>query len=224
MGETIRLTARDGNAFNAYVARPAGKPPRGLVVIQEIFGVNRHIRSVADGFAADGYLAAAPAIFDRVQPGVELDYDADGVSAGRDLAEAVVGTPALNDIEATIEWLTRDTGNPPGVIGYCFGGALAWLSATRLKPACAVCYYGRLIPDYRHEVPKCPVMMHFGEHDPSIPLAGVGSIRASHPDIPIHVYDAGHGFNCDQRSGFNPEAAALARRRTLDFFDANMKG
>lgn len=218
MGEHIGLTAEDGHKLNAYAARPDGPAKGGLVVVQEIFGVNAHIRAVADGFAAEGYLAVAPALFDRIRPGIELDYDEAGVSEGRALRPEVSWEATVLDVNAAMT-LAAGAGKV-GVVGYCWGGSVAWLAATRLKPAAAVGYYGGHIHEFASEKPNCPVMLHFGEEDTGIPLANVEVVRAAQPDAAIHLYPgAGHGFNCDLRGSYHAEAAALARRRSLAFLD-----
>jgi carboxymethylenebutenolidase len=217
MSEFTTLKAADGHELAAYVARPAGEPIAGLVVVQEIFGVNAHIRSVADGYAKDGFLAVAPALFDRIERGVELGYE------GADMQKAMSFIPRLNidnavaDIAAALEWSESATGKKAGVIGYCFGGTLAWLAATRLHPGAAVGYYGGRIGNYAAENPSAPVMLHFGKQDTHIPADEVEKVRAAHPEVKIFWYDAGHGFNCEPRSSFNPEAARQARERSLDF-------
>jgi carboxymethylenebutenolidase len=221
MGEINRLTASDGHELAAYVAEPEGEPRGGIVVIQEIFGVNSHIRAVADGFAADGYKAIAPALFDRIEPGVELGYDPDSVAQGRELKGRMDWDSPLLDIRAAIDALS---GLKTGVAGYCWGGSLAWLAAARLDGiAAAVCYYGGQINDFRDKSAKCPVLMHFGGKDGSIPMDAVEAIRAAQPDIPIHVYEgAGHGFNCDHRASYDAGASATARQRTVEFLVRNV--
>ena len=217
MSEFTTLKAADGHELAAYVARPAGEPIAGLVVVQEIFGVNAHIRSVADGYAKDGFLAVAPALFDRIERGVELGYE------GADMQRAMSFIPRLNidnavaDIAAALEFAESATGKKAGVIGYCFGGTLAWLAATRLHPGAAVGYYGGRIGNYAAENPSAPVMLHFGKQDTHIPADEVEKVRAAHPEVKIFWYDAGHGFNCEPRSSFNGEAAHQARERSLDF-------
>jgi carboxymethylenebutenolidase len=214
----MTLTAEDGHKLSAYRAEPAMASKEGLVVVQEIFGVNKHIRSVVDRFAQDGFITAAPALFDRVGPGIEMGYSPEEVEAGREARTKVSLDDALADIQAAITALNGE-GLKVGVVGYCWGGGLAWAAATRLTGvACAVCYYGGLIPELADEDPKCPVMMHFGEEDQSIPMDKVEVVRAKHPTIPLFTYPgAGHGFNCDLRASYNPEAAATARQRTLTF-------
>jgi carboxymethylenebutenolidase len=222
MSEHVRLTAADGHQLDAYVARPQGKPIAGLVVVQEIFGVNQHIRSVTDGYAKDGFLAVAPALFDRYERGVDIGYE------GADLQKAMSFFPrldidaAVRDTEAALAYVRQATGKKCGVIGYCFGGTIAWLAATRLNANAAVGYYGGQISRFAAEQPKCPVMLHFGRKDQHIPKEEVDKIAAAHPDVEIYWCDAGHGFNCDARSSFDPESAKLARARSLEFLAKNL--
>ncbi len=216
-GQTLTLTAEDGHQCGAYRADPDGTPRGGIVVIQEIFGVNKHIRSVCDGFAADGYAALAPALYDRETPGVELAYDTAGITRGREIRAEVGWDNPVRDIAAAVEALAPVA--RIGAVGYCWGGSLAWLAATRLQVACAVCYYGGQIVNFKDEKPGCPVLMHFGETDHSISMDDVETIRAAQPGVPTHVYPgAGHGFNCDMRAESHPASAELARVRTLAFF------
>ncbi len=222
MAEMMKLTASDGHKLDAYLAQPSGTPKGGIVVIQEIFGVNSHIRGVVDDYAAQGYLVIAPALFDRIEPGIELGYTPDDVASGRDLKGKSPSEPALLDVEAAIN-VVKSAGKV-GVVGYCWGGHLAWLTATRLDGVSAVSsYYGGGIGAVREEQPKCPLIFHFGEQDQAIPMDEVDSIRAAHPDIPTHIYPAGHGFNCEQRGSHEPKSAEIARERTLAFF-ANTVG
>jgi carboxymethylenebutenolidase len=214
---TTELTASDGFKLAAYVARPAAKPRGAIVVIQEIFGVNAHVRAACDGFAADGYLAIAPALFDRQIKGVELGYGEQDIAKGRDFKGGASADAALLDIAAARDHV-RAAGRV-GVVGYCWGGYLAWLSACRLDGfAAAVVYYGGGIGDVLGEVPRCPVLGHFGERDAMIPLTHIAEWRARHAQHPVHTYDAGHGFNCDHRGSHDAAAAATARERTLGFF------
>ncbi len=213
MPETIELTAGDGTRLDAYLARPQATPKAGLVVIQEVFGVNAHIRSVADGFAAEGYLTVAPALFDRRERGVELNYDEAGLTKGRALRGAITWDEVALDVAAAVE-AAAEAGQV-GVVGYCWGGSVAWLAACRLPVAAAVGYYGGQINDLIEETPGCPVMLHFGEADPMIPLDNVDAIRQRHPQVEVFTYPAGHGFNCNARGDFEAESAAVARERTL---------
>jgi carboxymethylenebutenolidase len=221
MGDFQRIEATDGHELDLYVSRPAGRVRGGVVVIQEIFGVNSHIRAVADGFAAQGYLAAAPALFDRAERGVEMDYSPPSIERGRDLAMKV-NKDALKDVAAALRFVQAETGRPGAVVGYCLGGTLAWLSATRLDPAAAVSYYGGMVAQYADETPHCPVLMHFGERDKHIPPEAVDKVRRAHPEVPIHTYPAGHGFNCTDRADYDPPSAALARERTLAFLSEHL--
>ncbi len=220
MGETIRLTADDGHVLGGYRSVPHGPARGGLVVIQEIFGVNSHVREVCDGFTAAGYEAIAPALFDRVEADVELGYDEAGFARGRELRGEMGNDNAVRDVAAALA-AAREAGKV-AVVGYCWGGSLAWLAATRLDPACAVCYYGAHIINYNHEAPRCPVMLHFGELDPTTPAADIERIRAAHPGAIVYLYPAGHGFNCDRRVDYHAESAELARERTLTFVAENM--
>ncbi|MCP5267269.1 MAG: dienelactone hydrolase family protein [Burkholderiaceae bacterium] len=216
MGKSIELRAADGHRFGAYVAEPSGAP-RGVVVIaQEIFGVNKHIRAVTDEYAADGFLAIAPALFDRIEPDYETGYSPDDIQSGRAVMQQIDMDQTLLDMTATVEWAAR--GGKVAVIGYCWGGTLAWLSAARIPGlSAAVAYYGGAIHRYREEAPKCPMLMHFGEKDQSPSPDQAREIIAMHPGVSAHFYDAGHGFNCDHRPSFDEDASALARERTLEF-------
>jgi carboxymethylenebutenolidase len=218
MSEYINLSASDGHQLEAYVAEPATARCGAVVVVQEIFGVNSHIRSVTDGFAAQGFWAIAPALFDRVRPRVELGYDAADAKRGMQMATEIGIDTAVLDVAASISHAKRlAAGVKVGVVGYCLGGTLAWLAATRHHPDAAVGYYGGRISQYAAETPRCPLMLHFGAKDAHIPSSEIDVIRQAHPDVPVFVYEAGHGFNCDQRQAYEPTSAALARQRTLDF-------
>jgi carboxymethylenebutenolidase len=218
MGRMIELKASDGHALAAYLAEPSGKPRGGVVVIQEIFGVNSHIRSVADGFAADGYRVLAPALFDRIRRGYETGYSQPEIQAGIELMQKLDWKQTLLDVEAAIAEAAK--AGKVGIVGYCFGGTVAWVAAARLAGlACAVPYYGGGMPNFIGEKPKCPTMCHFGELDQSPSPEQARAIAKAHPEITAHFYaGAGHGFNCDQRASYNAEAAKLARARTLEFF------
>jgi len=222
MGEAISLTSsRDGFSFGAYRAPPDDARRGGLVLIQEIFGVTDHIRELADGFAADGYETIAPSLYDRQQRGFEAGYDAEGVAAGRRYSEAAPWDEVAADLAAAIAALAP----PVFVVGYCWGGAATWLAACRCEGvAAASAFYGRRIPELVAETPRCPIILHFGRHDASIPPATVEQIAAAHPEIPIHLYDAGHGFVSDRRADYSPDAARLARLRTLQLFAMNGGG
>jgi carboxymethylenebutenolidase len=218
MGETVILRAADGFGTTAYLAHPGRKPKGALVVVQEIFGVNRHMRGVADGFARDGYVAIVPALFDRIRPGTELGYAQADIARGVDLKKTSSTDAALLDIDAA-RAVVADMGKV-GVIGYCWGGFLTWVAATRLRGfAAAVSYYGGGIGTVAANVPLCPVQLHFGETDHAITLAEVDLLREKrHKGVEIFLYSAGHGFNCDERGSFDDEAARAARRRAMAFF------
>ncbi len=222
MGNFIDLKAADGFSFPAYVAQPQGKPRGGIVVLQEIFGVNSHIRQVADGYAAAGYLAVAPATFHRVKTGVELGYTPDDIAAGAALKAQVEALPApgvLPDIQAAIDHAAQ--AGKVGIVGYCWGGLLTWRAACLLDGlAAAVPYYGggSTLPAEIARKPKVPVMAHFGEQDAHITMDTVRAFEAAHPEVEVLVYNANHGFNCDQRGSYDEAAAKLAKERTLAFF------
>jgi carboxymethylenebutenolidase len=218
VGKMIELTAADGFRLAAYRADPAGPARGGIVVAQEIFGVNGHIRSVCDGYARDGYAVIAPALFDRSERAVDIGYDPDDIARGRALkAKADTGS-ALQDVAAARDAVS-DSGKV-GIVGYCWGGFVSWMSACRLDGfACAVTYYGGGMVEAAAETPKCPVMAHFGERDSGIPVDGVRRFAAAHPEVQVLIYAADHGFNCDQRRAYDPASAALARERSLKHFE-----
>lgn len=216
MGRWIELTVADGTTVSAWRAEPKGAPRGGLVVVQEIFGVNSHIRGVCEGYAAEGYVAIAPALFDRIEPRVDLGYLPDDVARGRELKAQASLDSALADVEAARAAVA--SAGKVGVVGYCWGGYVAWMSASRLAGfACAVPYYGGGMLDAAAERPRCPVLAHFGEMDPMIPVDGVRRFAAAHPESQVLIYPANHGFNCDQRASFDAPSAKLARERTLAF-------
>jgi carboxymethylenebutenolidase len=217
MSEWVKLRADDGQELSAWVARPEGEPIAGLVVVQEIFGVNAHIRSVADGWASEGFLAVAPALFDRIEPGVELAYDGADMERARSFIPKLDVEKSVLDTKAAMDYAANATVKKVGVIGYCYGGTIAWLAATRLGAAAAVGYYGGRIANYASENPACPVMLHFGRQDAHIPAAEVDKVQSAHPEVEVYWYDAGHGFNCDARSSYNPAASKQARERSLAF-------
>lgn len=211
------LNAADGHTLDAFQSLPDGTPRGGIVVLQEVFGVNDHIRAVTERFALAGYAAIAPALFDRARRRVELDYTGDDLARGRDLRTSIGWDGPVADTAAAVQAVAG--WGRVGVVGYCWGGSVAWLAATRITPhvAAAACYYGGQIAQFRDEAPHCPVLMHFGEYDPIIPAEDVAAIREAQPGAEIHVWPAGHGFNCDQRGDFDPESAAKAGARTLAF-------
>jgi carboxymethylenebutenolidase len=222
MGEYSTIMARDGHEFQAWLAAAPGRPRGALVVIQEIFGVNSHIRKVTDGFAADGYTAIAPCLFDRVRRGIELGYSAAEMQEGSGYTKQLTPEDTLRDLAAALA-VVKHSGRA-ATVGYCWGGTLSYLAACQLPLACAVVYYGR-VASYLDQKPRCPVMYHYGKEDRSIPHADVERIKAANPQAPLFVYEgAGHGFNCEQRDAYNPQVAALARARTLDFLGRYVAG
>ena len=228
MSQFIDLKAADGFIVPAYVAKPAGKARGGVVVLQEIFGVNSHIRSVADRFAEQGYLAVAPATMERAKPGVDLGYSDADLSAGFELKTAVSALPGpgvLQDIQAAIDYAAQASGGKVGIVGFCWGGLLSWHAACTLKGlSAAIAYYGGGITA-KEEIarqPKCPTMAHFGDQDHWIPMEGIQAFVNAHPEVEVHVYPAHHGFNCEQRGAYNESVAKIARERSLAFFAAKL--
>jgi carboxymethylenebutenolidase len=218
MGETLNLTAEDGHKLSAYRATPSGTPRGGIVVVQEIFGVNQHIRKVADSFASDGYVAIAPALFDRVERGFETGYGPQDIERGRATRGKLTTDQAMMDVKASVKELAK-AGHKVGVVGYCFGGTIAWLAATRIDGvSAAVGYYGGGVADAAEEKPKSAVMLHFGETDASIPKEAYEKVQKLHPNVPVYIYPAGHGFVCDERGSYHAESDKLARQRTNEFF------
>jgi len=222
MGEWVTLKASDGFELAAWRAAPNGAPRGALVVVQEIFGVNAHIRSVADGFAADGYLAIAPAIFDRAERGFDVGYEPEAMARGRDLAGKIDRAATLLDIAAAAK--AAKAGGKVGIVGYCLGGTLAWLAAAKVEGlAAAVGYYGGGVPGLGDLMPRVPVMLHFGERDQHIPLDGVRAFAAAHPDTPVFTYPTGgHAFNRYGNAAYDAPSATLARQRTIAFFERNL--
>jgi carboxymethylenebutenolidase len=221
MGSMVELKAADGFNLAAYRAAPAGASKGGLVVIQEIFGVNHHIRNVAGRFADLGYTALAPALFDRAERGIDIGYDEASVNRGVKLRAKIKLEDTLLDVDAAIRSL-KGAGKI-AVVGYCWGGSLAFLAATRLSGlACAVGYYGGMIAAHAQEKPKVPVMLHFGEHDHGIPMTDVEKIKAARPETQIFTYNAGHGFSCDERASYDKASHEKALGRTLAFFDEHL--
>lgn len=213
----ISLTAADGHVLQAWRTGPQ-QAGRALVVVQEIFGVNRHIRHVCETFAAEGYAVIAPALFDRVRPGIELGYEAADVAQGRELRNRIQDGATLLDVLAAAAALPR--GAKRGIVGYCWGGTVTWHAACRASAfGAASGWYGGGIAAAKDETPRCPVQLHFGETDASIPMRDVEAIKAAQPGVETHVYGgAGHGFGCDERGSFEAKSAALAQKRTLEFF------
>ena len=223
MGKHVNLTAADSFKLGGYRADPAGTPKGGLVVIQEIFGVNSHIRSVTDRLAKEGYVAVAPALFDRQQKDFESGYTPDEVANARKFIANPDWDAMLRDTQAAIDEI-KDAG-PIGIIGFCMGGSVAFLAATRLTGLkAAVCYYGGAIVKFADETPKCPVQMHFGAQDQGIPLANVETIKQKRPEAEVYIYDdAGHGFHCDERSAYHGRSADIAWGRTMEFLKKSLK-
>ena len=218
MGSMIELKAADGHKLAAYRADPQGKPRGAVVVIQEIFGVNSHIKSVADSYAKDGWLAIAPAMFDRAQRSYDTGYSQPEIQAGVAVMQKLDWKLTLLDTTAAIE--TAKAAGKVGIVGYCWGGTVAWVAAARLGGlACSAPYYGGGMPGFIGEKPKIPTLCHFGELDQSPTLEQSKAIAKAHPEITAHFYPgAGHGFNCDQRGSYHAESAKLARQRTVEFF------
>ena len=213
----IQLVASDGFTLGGYRADPKGKPRGGIVLVQEIFGVNNHIRKIVDEYAADGYAVIAPAYFDRVQQGFDVGYSQADMEAGRGIVQKLDWANVVLDTQAAVNEL-RSAGKS-AVVGYCWGGTVAWLAAAKLKGlACTAAYYGGGVPGMRSEKPQCPVMFHWGEKDHAIPLDAIREVEAAHPSAVSHTYPtAGHGFNCDERASYEAASAKLARVRTLEF-------
>ncbi len=222
MGEAISLASPlDDFSLGAWRVAPPDARRGGLVLIHEIFGVTDQIRSQAAAFAADGYETMAPSFFDRLEHGFEAGLDAAGVALGRRYSEQTPWDQVAADLDAAVDALAA----PVFVIGFCWGGTAAWLAACRCEGVSAVSsYYGRRIPELISETPRCPIILHIGRRDASIPASVVAAIDESHPGIPIHLYDAGHGFAADQRGDYSPDAARLAHLRTLQLFARNGGG
>jgi carboxymethylenebutenolidase len=216
MGEDIRLKSKAGE-IGAYLASPAGTPKGGVVVIQEIFGVNHHIKAVTDKFSEQGYLALAPRFFDHLKTGVELGYTPDTIAEGRKYVTELGLDKPVQDVEVAIEELKRRAVRKVAVTGFCWGGTITWLSATRLKPDAAIGYYGGGIYGTKNEQPQVPTMLHFGDKDMHIPMTHVNEVRKLHPNVLVYDYPADHGFHCDERGSYDAAAAQQAMARTLEF-------
>jgi carboxymethylenebutenolidase len=218
MGSMIELQAGDGHKFAAYRAEPSGKARGAVVVIQEIFGVNSHIKAVADGYAKDGYLVVAPAMFDRAQRGYDTGYTQPEIQAGIAVMQKLDWKQTLLDVDASIAEAKK--AGKVGIVGYCWGGTVCWVAAARATGlACSAPYYGGGMPGFIGDKPKIPTLCHFGELDQSPTLEQSKAIAKAHPGITAHFYaGAGHGFNCDQRGSYHAPSATLARSRTLEFF------
>jgi carboxymethylenebutenolidase len=226
MGQWKDLKSADGTVVPAYIAEPAGAPRGGVVVLQEIFGLNSHIRAVADGYAAEGWRAVAPATFQRVQPGVELGYGEADMQQGQALKAAVEALPVpgvLADIQAAID--EAAAAGKVGIVGFCWGGLLSWRAACTLNGlAAAVTYYGggMTVKPEIGRTPRVPVLSHFGRRDHFIAAESVAAFQRAHPEVEGHLYDADHGFNCDQRGSYDAPSAQRARERTQAFFDKHL--
>lgn len=219
-GRMIALTSADGTEIGAYRVEPEGSAKGGLVLAMEIFGVTDHIKDLCDGFAADGYAVIAPALYDRAERNFQASYSDADIARARKHLDAVMYRHTEADIQAAIDGLRIDGLGRIHIVGYCYGGSVAWLSACRCDGlTSAVGYYGRHIIDFVAERPKCPTLLHFGSRDKSIPADWVERIRLAHPDVDLHVYDADHGFNSDRRQNYDETAARLARTRTLRHFE-----
>jgi carboxymethylenebutenolidase len=223
VGNDIKLTASDHFQLGGYRADPASAPRAAVVVIQEIFGVNHHIRGVCDRFAGNGYVAIAPAILDRIEPNFQSGYSPEEVAVARKFVANPDWTAMLRDSQAAID-AVKDIG-PVGIIGFCLGGSVAYAAATRLSGlSAAIGYYGGAIVRFADDAPKVPTLLHFGEKDAGIPQSDVDIISAKRPDVEIHVYPgAQHGFNCDERASYDPASSGIAKQRSLDFFARHLK-
>ena len=222
MGDQISIKMQDGFELSAYRSMPSAQSKGVVVVIQEIFGVNAHIREVADGYAAQGYSAIAPALFDRIERDIELGYAEADMGKGIELAfQGLEMAQTMKDLQSVVDYGAAQ--GAVGVVGFCCGGLLTYLSACELKGvAAASSYYGGGIAGVLDHQPKCPLIMHFGELDAHIPMTDVDKIKEANPRIPVHVYDADHGFNCDHRASYSEQAAELALQRTLAHFDQHI--
>ena len=221
MGETITLKAKDGVEISAYVAKPPAKARGAIVLLQEIFGVNHHIRGVADMYASHGYLVVAPALYHRIEPGFEVGYQPDDVQRGMAVVQQVKREKTLLDIATAIAYVK--SAGKVGIVGYCWGGTMSYASACQLSGlSAAVCYYGGGIAAMKTETPQIPTVLHFGELDKHIPMTDVNAIKAAQPKVQVYVYHADHGFNCDERGSYDKPSADLARTRTLEFFAAHL--
>jgi carboxymethylenebutenolidase len=220
MGQWMSLTTAAG-PVRGWLARPEQPPFGAVVVVQEIFGVNPHIRRVTDAFANAGFTAMAPALFDVLRPDVALGYDESGVVQGRELVAELGFERALQIVSASARWL-RESGHRVGVVGFCWGGTTAMLANTREGLTSVTYYGGRSVP-FLNEPARAPMLFHFGDTDPLIPPEDVRKHREHHPDAIIHTYPAGHGFNCDERHDYAPESAALAWDRTTAFLKEHLR-
>ena len=221
MGDFIKATASDGHILDVYLAQAQGSPKGGIVLVQEIFGINSHMKSVADHYASEGYLVGVPSLFDRVESNIRLCYNSEDVIHGRELKESVGNENPLLDIQATLN-IVKSAGKV-AVIGYCWGGTLTWLSACQVPGfSAAASYYGGGIGALAFMQPKCPTIFHFGENDPVIPFTDIDTLKLAQPKCPIYLYPAGHGFNCEQRDGFHSSSSKIALERTIEHVEHNI--
>ena len=220
MSHYIKLKTNDNHTFQAYLSQPKHKIKGGIIIIQEIFGVNKHIREICNLYSKNGYLAIAPCLFDREKEMIELSYDMTGVTEGRRLKD-LLNEKSLNEIESSINYVCA-AGNV-GIIGYCWGGSLSWRAAcTYHSLSCSVVYYGGEVPKLKHLEPKCPVMCHFGEFDKSIPINDVDEFMKINEKVDVFKYPADHGFNCNHRSQYNQKCSEIAFNRTIKFIEKNV--
>jgi carboxymethylenebutenolidase len=216
VGKTIRLKARDGHELDAYLAEPKGEPRGGIVVVQEIFGVTDHIKRVADQYAAQGYRAIAPAMFDRIKRGITLPYTE--IERGRAYMQQLEWPNTLADVDAAVD-AARDSGTA-AVVGYCWGGTVAHVAASELDLDAAISYYGGGVARMLDKHPQCPIVYHFGDQDGSIPMADIEKIMSAYPNAEFHIYKgAGHGFNCDERASYSAGDARSAFARSIEFLE-----
>ena len=221
MGKMTEVQMNDGVSIRVYRAASQGTPRGGIVIMHEAYGMNDHIRGMCERYAAEGYLALAPALYDRVEHGVEIPgYSDEDLEAALRMRKGADWDRSVEDMR-TVVGLARDAG-PVGVVGYCWGGSLAWLAATRCGVDAAVSYYGGQIIQFIDETPGCPFMAHFAEHDVHVPPESASVVEEHYPNVPVHMYDANHGFNCDQRVDYDADSAAVAQERTFDFFVAHL--
>ena len=220
MSDFEHALAQDGHITDVYVAKPESQVLATIVILQEIFGITDHIKDICNQYAAHGYLAVAPALYDRIRKNIVLDYSS--FLEGKDYKMQLNDEQTLMDIEAAIALAEKDS--KVGVVGFCFGGALAYLTSTRLNLSCVISYYGGGIAEkYINQKPLCPIMYHFGALDSAIPLSEVAAIKSSHPEGVFHIYeDAGHGFNCNFRKDYHEESANIASTRSLDFLKLHL--
>ena len=226
MSNEISIRCADDFAMGSYRAEPVGATSGVVVIIQEIFGVNAHIREVADGYAKSGYTAYAPKLFDRIGTDIELGYTESDMAKGIDLAfNKLELAQVISDVQATVNQIVANGEEKIGLVGFCFGGLISWLSAAQVSGLSAVIgYYGGGIAGHLDQSPRCAAMLHFGELDAHIPLSDVEKIKQANPGLPVHVYAADHGFNCDHRGSYDANAAELARSRSLDFLAQQLGG